>query len=293
MSQFTYADYASVVAKAQQGSNSQKVGYFRLANDGDEALVRINCSKVDELQFASVHTISTEGKWLKVSCMNPLGSYTDGCELCVAAKAGNKAVSTANKRVFVQMLVSYKDKSTGAWSDAQPVIWERPAGFSRELANKLRDYGDLRQVLLKVTRNGAAGDMKTTYSLDYAVPTVFRPEMIPMDFSAFTNFNIAKHSYWEKTPEEIHTFITTGKFPAVQTAQADPMPVLPGNPNGLTVNTVTPTEQAVVVTPAVQVAEPAIQVAPTPTTWTGNTVESTPTPAPTTSRDFSGAKFAF
>jgi hypothetical protein len=286
MSQFTYADYASVVAKAQQGSNSQKVGYFRLANDGDEALVRINCSKVDELQFASVHTISTEGKWLKVSCMNPLGSYTDGCELCMAAKAGNKAVSTANKRVFIQMLVSYKDKSTGAWSDAQPVIWERPAGFSRELANKLRDYGDLRQVLLKITRNGAAGDMKTTYSLDYAVPTVFRPEMIPMDFSAFTNFNIAKHSYWEKTPEEIHTFVTTGKFPDVQTAQADPMPVLPGDPNGLTVNTNT-------VTPVVQVAEPVAPVTPTPTTWTGNTVESTPTPAPTTSRDFSGAKFAF
>ena len=30
---------------------------------------------------------------------------------------------------------------------------------SQGLANKLRDYGNLRDVLLKVTRNGVAGDM--------------------------------------------------------------------------------------------------------------------------------------
>jgi hypothetical protein len=39
--------------------------------------------------------------------------------------------------------------------------------------------------------------------------------MIPADFSAFKNFNIAKHSYWEKTAEEINTFLTTGSFPEV------------------------------------------------------------------------------
>jgi len=37
--------------------------------------------------------------------------------------------------------------------------------------------------------------------------------MIPADFSAFNNFNIARHSYWEKTPEEINAFLTTGQFP--------------------------------------------------------------------------------
>jgi hypothetical protein len=37
--------------------------------------------------------------------------------------------------------------------------------------------------------------------------------MIPADFSAFNNFNIAKHSYWEKTTEEINTFLATGQFP--------------------------------------------------------------------------------
>ena len=37
--------------------------------------------------------------------------------------------------------------------------------------------------------------------------------MIPADFSAFNNFNIAKHSYWEKTADEINTFLATGQFP--------------------------------------------------------------------------------
>jgi hypothetical protein len=57
--------------------------------------------------------------------------------------------------------------------------------------------------------------MQTTYSMDILPEThpVFKPEMIPMDFSAFNNFNIARHSYWEKTPEEIQTFLATGQFP--------------------------------------------------------------------------------
>ena len=42
---------------------------------------------------------------------------------------------------------------------------------------------------------------------------VFKPDMIPVDFSAFTNFNVARHSYWEKTTDEINTYLSTGSFP--------------------------------------------------------------------------------
>ena len=234
--QFTYQDYFNNVQSNAQSNASQgpKVGFFKLKDDGDEALVRINLSSVEELQFAAVHTISTNGKWMKVSCLSPFG--VGSCSLCTAANGGNSSISKASKKVYIQMLAAYRDKATGAFSAPVPVIWERPAGFSKDLANKLRDYGNLRDVLLKVTRNGVAGDMKTTYSLDYAVPTVFKPELIPADFTPFANFNIAKHSYWEKTPEEIMTFLQTGSFPeanqAVQSqtvAQAAPqvMPVQP------------------------------------------------------------------
>jgi hypothetical protein len=75
--------------------------------------------------------------------------------------------------------------------------------------------GDLRDTLVLITRNGKAGDMQTTYSMDILPAThpVFKPEMIPNDFSAFNNFNIARHSYWEKTAEEINAYLTTGQFP--------------------------------------------------------------------------------
>ena len=215
--QFTYQDYFNSVQNAQNNaSQGPKVGFFKLKDDGDEALVRINLGTVEELQFAAVHTLNVAGKWMKVSCLSPFG--TGSCPLCTSANGGNGSVSKAGKKVYVQMLAAYRDKATGTFSAPVPVIWERPAGFSKDLANKLRDYGNLREVLLKVTRNGIAGDMKTTYSLDYAVPTVFKPELVPADFSAFNNFNIAKHSYWEKTPEEIVAFLQTGSFPEAQQA---------------------------------------------------------------------------
>jgi hypothetical protein len=75
--------------------------------------------------------------------------------------------------------------------------------------------GNLRDTLVLITRNGKAGDMQTTYSMDIlpAEHPVFKPEMIPNDFSAFNNFNIARHSYWEKSADEIQAYLTTGQFP--------------------------------------------------------------------------------
>ena len=269
--QFTYQDYFNSVQNAQNNaSQGPKVGFFKLKDDGDEALVRINLGTVEELQFAAVHTLNVAGKWMKVSCLSPFG--TGSCPLCTSANGGNSAVSKAGKKVYVQMLAAYRDKATGAFSAPVPVIWERLAGFSKDLANKLRDYGNLREVLLKVTRNGVAGDMKTTYSLDYAVPTVFKPELVPADFSAFANFNIAKHSYWEKTPEEIVAFLQTGSFPeapqAAAPAQAAPQQAYNAPVQSTYVASTAPTQsfpQAQVITGQYnQPAQPAQSTAPNP-----------------------------
>ena len=221
MANFTYAQYQNVVAQAQNNSanNNVKVGFFKLKNDQDEALVRINVKSMEDLQFATVHQLGAAQKWMKVGCLNPVGSYSDNCPLCSAVAAGNTSIGKAAKKVFVQMMVSYKDNATGQFAAAIPVIWERPAGFAAEIASKLRDYGPLTDRVFKITRNGAAGDMKTTYPINY-VPVYDKPEAVPADFSAFANFNIAKHSFWEKSVEDINTFLTTGSFPEVVRAQA-------------------------------------------------------------------------
>ena len=217
MSQFNYAQYQQIAAQEQAQSGDNKIGYFKLKDDGDIAVARINISSTDEFMFAAVHTVSAGGKWLKVSCHNPLGMNQAGCPLCSAAQANPKgSISKASKKMFIPMIVSYRDpQSATGYSAPTPVIWDRPAGFSRELANKLMIAGDLKNALVLITRNGKAGDMQTTYSVDVLPAThpVFKPEMIPADFSAFNNFNIAKHSYWEKSVDEINTFLTTGKFP--------------------------------------------------------------------------------
>jgi hypothetical protein len=218
-STFNFAQYQQIAAQEQTQSSGDgtKVGYFRLKDDGDIAVARINLSSTDEFMFAAVHTINAGGKWLKVSCHNPLGMNAAGCALCSANQANPKgSISKSSRKMYIPMIVSYRDaQSSTGYTPPTPVIWERPAAFSRELANKLMVAGNLKDVLVLITRNGKANDMQTTYSVDVlpANHPVFKPDMIPTDFSAFNNFNIAKHSYWEKTAEEINTFLATGQFP--------------------------------------------------------------------------------
>ena len=220
MSQFSYSDYQKVVAKAQTPSTpTVKIGYFKLG-DGQEALVRINVTKLEDLKFATVHAPVFGKKFeglgtgfTPVMCLNEVGSYSDACPFCRAAAEGHATVGKAAKKVYVQMLVSYKDTTTGAYAPAIPVIWERPAGFSKELATKLKDYENLAAHVFKVTRIGSGKDTK--YSLDY-IPLYDKPETVPADFSAFANFDITKHSFWVKTAEDLEGYLATGSFPVVE-----------------------------------------------------------------------------
>jgi hypothetical protein len=162
--------------------------------------------------------------------------------------------------------------------------------------------GDLKNALVLITRNGKAGDMQTTYSVDVlpAAHPVFKPEMIPADFSAFNNFNIAKHSYWEKSAEEINTFLTTGQFPerqAANTQQAvNNVAAVAGAYAALATATPTYTAPVQPATPAyVAPAAPVQSTAPTyvpgVTTAPATVPVTTAAPAATPVRNFSGFSF--
>lgn len=153
--------------------------------------------------------------------------------------------------------------------------------------------GNLKDTLVLITRNGKAGDMQTTYSVDVLPAThpIFKPEMIPADFSAFNNFNIAKHSYWEKTTEEINTFLATGQFPEVARANSQQA-----------VNNVANTANAYAASATPAYAAPAPQAAPqyTAPVYTApaaaqNITVTTPAVTPATTeapaRNFSGFSF--
>jgi hypothetical protein len=303
MSQFSYADYQNVVAQAQANANGDgtKVGYFKLKDDGDIAIARINLSSTDEFSFAAVHTIGINGKWMKVSCLNPLGANNGACPLCSAHNANPKgSISKAAKKMFIPMMVSYRDpNSATGYTTPIPVVWDRPAGFSRELANKLMIAGDLRNTLVLITRNGKANDMQTTYSMDIlpAEHPVFKPEMIPADFSAFNNFNVARHSYWEKTAEEIQTYLTTGQFPErAQTNTQQPAPTAVNTADAYSAPATTavpsysaPAAAPVATNPGVVIQQPFVP----PTTSTVAPAVSTDPNANTAApaRNFSGFSF--
>ena len=221
MSQFNYDQYQNVVNRAQSApsANAVRVGFFKL-KDGEEALVRINVSKLDDLKFATVHKPVFGKKfeglgtgYTPVSCLNEVGSYSDACPFCKAAAEGHEVIGKATKVVYIQMLVAYKDASTGTFSAAVPVVWERPAGFSKELASKLRDYGSLADHVFKISRLGAGKD--TRYSLDY-IPLYDKRETVTTDFSVFNNFDITKHSFWIKPAADLQYFIDNGTFPATE-----------------------------------------------------------------------------
>ena len=195
MSVFTYEDYLKEGAnRAQNGSNFPKIGFFKLSKDGEQCLVRFNIHSQADLKLVKVHKPifgkkfeGLSNPFAGISCFNSVTQHSaDTCPLCQAAAAGHPVINKAENVIFVQMLVSYKDPVTGAFSEVTPVVWERKASYARELAAKLTTFGDLTNQLFVMTRIGSGKD--TRYNLDYAVPQIYKPEMVPADFSAFENF---------------------------------------------------------------------------------------------------------
>ena len=277
------AERAQRAAQGGEGKTFQKIGFFKLKHDGDVALVRINVSKPEELMLADYHQLDASTKFMKVECTGA------GCPFCAEAEKQAEAnkkdknspikVSKAKARVFVPMLVSYRQPDN-TFSAPEPVIMDAPAAgksdFVKPLVDKLIDFGPLGAHVFKLTRRGEQLD--TTYALDY-VPTYDNDSIIPNDFSAFANFRIDKHSYWVKTNEEMNTFLATGQFPATATATATAAPV-----------TAATTANAVDVTDVMAAAEQAPHFtqateAPTSTAATTATTETKAAEAETPRRN--------
>lgn len=282
MASFDYQTYAAAVAAAQAKNSGVKVGFFKLADKGT-ALVRFNIKSLADLKYETLHRVKrspTDGfPGMNVSCTAAFGTH-DRCPLCEAAALKDDRVTPASKRVFIELLISYKDAMTGTWTAPLPVVWERPAAFTEEIVSKINNYGDLSQHLFTITRSGARLD--TRYTIDYAVPAVYKAERIPADFSVFENFDISKQSYWVKSIADCDTYIQTGSFPEAPKAE----PVVNTSTNIMapadTVKPVTLTEETVkpVVQPA---AQPVVEQTPAPAT--------APSPTQPTPGTFGGFSF--
>ena len=212
MSKFNFEEFlaAEAAASQQRGRMSDglktgsKVSYFGLKNDGDEALVRFDYSSPDDIQLYSIHQVEAGGKNRKVECLRTPYDSIDTCPLCAA---GYKVY----KKMFVR-LVEYVPQPDGSVKP-EAKIWERRADFSKVIVSYIKDYGDLRDCVFKIKRQGKAGDTNTTYLINYQNPKIYTQENYPADFSGFEGYSLNAYVVLNKSAEDMVAYVETGNFP--------------------------------------------------------------------------------
>lgn len=289
MSQF-YEDFTQMnAAKAARqangtnGGNFAKIGFFGstkdaagnrvkyMTNSGDSALVRINYDADSHgLLGAYLHAagqgVLVNGRpFQKVECLKT------NCPICQAIAAGDKRFGKPTPRVFIPMVIAYK-QNDGTYTTPEPVVMDAASYMIEILVQTMGDFGPLKEHIFKLTRNGTGTD--TRYSLTY-IPTFDNENIITKaSLDDFKTFDVSRHSYWVKSATDMTTFISTGAFPDVvktetQTAPVQPTFTVPAQPAVNVAPTQTPNAFAAAeANPFVVPAQPARQPA-TDTTSTG------------------------
>lgn len=202
---YTYETYKNMEEnRAPSGRNERKVGYFSLPDNESSAIVRFAYSSTNEFEFVDVHRVKVDDKFRTIACLRTAKEPLSKCPLC---EAGEKR----SAKMFVRLL-EYTTDEQGKVT-VTPKVWERPAFFAKTLESYLREYGDLRDVVFKVVRRGAKGDMKVSYDIMFKNPAMYSEEAgFVKDFSGFDGFELNHHSYMERTFDEMNEILETGTF---------------------------------------------------------------------------------
>lgn len=246
MAKFSYEEF--VKKEAERTTNNLVYASKYLKDDGDTLIVRLPYKSLQELDYATVHSVVlSNGNRRTVSCLRGEHDGVDTCPLCQASLS-NANYKPANK--FYLKGIVYLTDETGKTTPS-PFVFERPAKFSAQVIDLINEYGDLSNFIFKLKRTGKKGDTKTTYSFIPALnSSIYNEQNYPKDFSELEKIDVCKRSYMEKSFDDITTFLRTGEFPQAQTEQttyAQPQPTytVDTNPNVATQpTTVTPTQKA-------------------------------------------------
>lgn len=232
--------------------------FFNLKNDGDQAVVRFMYKDLSDFDIFTVHNVTINGKYRKVSCIRDPHDVTEACPLCAS---GN----SISNRFYIKM-IEYRVNDQGQ-VEIHPVVWERSMSYASKLKSMLEEYGPLEDCLFKVKRNGAAGSMDTTYDIMFCSPKVYSDETYPKVEDAFKDTKFLGTIVLDKTYTEIETFLATGAFPATNTQTQPNAPANVAPPQYTPkVDVNVQYEQPVTQQPYVAPAVPNIPQAPVATT---------------------------
>lgn len=201
MARISYEDYEKVA----EHESDYSVGFFSLKHDGDEAIVRILCDSLADLDILTIHPIKVGDSSFnnrEVSCLREsLNDPIDKCPLCAR---GEKV----KNRVYIKML-QYDPETR----QLKAVVWNRLAkDYVPKLKSYIANYGPLSQIVCKIVRHGSGLD--TTYDIVPNLnPNQYTLEAYPLDVSDFEDFKVLGRMVYDKDASEIMTFIQTGQFP--------------------------------------------------------------------------------
>ena len=186
-------------------NTTNQVGFFSLQNDGDEAVVRFLVDSIEDLEILTVHDIRLDGKFRQLSCLRDPREPMENCPLCAKGERVKQVV-------FIKML-QYTQTPEGI--EVKPVVWQRSASaYAFRMKGYLDNYGPMSNILCKVIRHGARGDMQTTYDIIPNLnPQQFPQEQYPIITEAFNNYKALGRIVLEKDYNEVNEFVTSGHFP--------------------------------------------------------------------------------
>ena len=139
---------AQQIEESRPRGGSGSFEFFNLKNDGDQAVVRFMYTDLSDFDIFTVHNVTINGKYRKVSCIRDPHDATEACPLCAS---GN----SISNRFYIKML-EYRVNGQGQ-VEIHPVVWDRSMSYASKLKSMLEEYGPLEDCLFKVKRNGAAG----------------------------------------------------------------------------------------------------------------------------------------
>ena len=204
MAQISYED-------VNTNDNEYSVGFFSLKHDGDEAIVRILCDSLSDLDIFSVHPVTVGQSSFpnrNVSCLRTPHEPLEKCPFCAK---GEKI----KQRVYIKML--QYDPQTRKPS---AMIWDRPANvFVPMIKSYIDNYGPLTQIMCKIIRHGSGLDTKYDI-IPNLNPQMYNLNDYPVDMSGFEDFKVLGRMVLDKTADEMNAFIQTGNFPQKQNNDA-------------------------------------------------------------------------
>lgn len=182
----------------EQYSDATESEWFKLENDKDVARVQFLHSSPTDLDIFACHKVATGEYYINgnpiekyVDCKR---DYDDPIDMCPFCQAGLKV-----KPVMIMSMYDHNDKKVK--------IWERGKKFKQKLDALFNRYGDLRNLVVEVERNGAKGDKQTTYEL---FPM---PEVEPLDVSEVERQEFIGGFILDKSPDEMQIYLDIGSFP--------------------------------------------------------------------------------